>query len=109
MFTVSITTMNNVFKPELIETTVIVLKSSKPFVQMSYQYSGDFSQLTDNEAIDKVLEDFYSDTYKDKIQEAKLTELELALLKQQQSIDTITEDLSTLKVKGGNNANSVKN
>lgn len=89
MFTVSITTLG--------ETTIIVLKSTKPFVQMSYQYDGDFSTLTDDEAISKVLDSFYNDNYKDKIQEAKITELELNQLKQQQTIDALAEDVSALK------------
>lgn len=48
---------------------------------MSYKYEGDFSILTDQEAINKVLEDFYKENYKDKLHEGKLTDLELEVAK----------------------------
>jgi hypothetical protein len=94
MFRVNITTLG--------ETSIIVLKSKAPFVQMSYQYDGDFSDLTDDEAISKVLDSFYNDNYKDKIQESKITELEANQLKQQQVLDALAQDVTELK--GGTTA-----
>lgn len=85
MFEVVKQTISNPFKPEIVDSTTIVLKQSKPFVQMSYKYEGDFSNLSDKEAINKVLEDFYKDNYKEKIQEGKLAELELEVAKLKQS------------------------
>jgi hypothetical protein len=93
-FTVAITNIG--------DSTIIVLKSAKPYSQISYQYDGDFSTLTDDDAISKVLDSFYNDIYKDKIQEGKITELELNQLKQQQDIDDIKKDVT--KLKGGNSA-----
>jgi hypothetical protein len=91
IFTVAITTLG--------DSSIIVLKSAKPYVQMSYQYDGDFSTLTDDDAIAKVLDSFYTEVYKDKIQEGKITELENAQLKQQQDIDDLKKDVT--KLKGG--------
>jgi len=95
MFEVIKQTMSNPFKPEIIDSTTIVLKQSKPFVQMSYKYEGDFSKLTDQEAINKVLEDFYKENYKDKLHEGKLTDLELevARIKEQNKAYEFQSDL----------------
>lgn len=93
MFEVVRTDRNNPFKPEIIDSTVITLKQKEPFVQMTRKYDGDFMNLTDEEAINKVLDDFYSENYNDKIQEGKLTELELDIA---QTKETIEEQLSDL-------------
>ena len=81
MFEVIKQEINNPFKPELIDSTTIILKQTNPFVQMSYKYEGDLTNLSDEEAIEKVLEDFYVEHYKNKIQEGKITELELEMAK----------------------------
>jgi Ran GTPase-activating protein (RanGAP) involved in mRNA processing and transport len=94
MFSVTITTLG--------DSSIIVLKSAKPYVQMSYQYDGDLSALSDEDATSKVLDSFYNEVYKDKVQESKITELELNQLKQQQDIDDIKKDVT--KLKGGNSA-----
>ena len=81
MFEVIKNTINNPFKPELIDSTTIILKQTNPFVQMSYKYEGDLTNLSDEEAIEKVLEDFYVEHYKNKIQKGKITDLELEMAK----------------------------
>lgn len=85
MFDVTIQTFNNPLEPDEIKSTNIILKQTNPFVQMSYKYKGDLTNLSDEEAIDKVLEDFYSEHYSEKIQSNKVTELELELAKQKDS------------------------
>lgn len=96
MFEVTISTLNNVFKPEIMDKTVIVLKQAKPFVQMSYSYDGDFSKISDEEAIRKVMDDFYDSNYKDKIQDGKLLQLELLYLEQKDTISKITAQLKEI-------------
>lgn len=81
MFEVIKQEINNPFKPELIDSTTIILKQTNPFVQMSYKYEGDLTNLSDEEAIEKVLEDFYVEHYKNKIQKGKITDLELEMAK----------------------------
>ena len=81
MFDVTIQTFNNPLEPDEIKSTNIILKQTNPFVQMSYKYEGDLTDLTDEEAIEKVLEDFYVEHYKNKIQEGKIAELELEMAK----------------------------
>lgn len=94
MFTVDKRTIKNPFKPEIIDNTTITLQQDKPFVQMSYKYEGDFSNLTDQEAINKVLEDFYKENYQSKEQDKKLTELELDIAKLKEN-NTFQYDLIT--------------
>jgi len=89
MPTVTITTLG--------DYSIIVFKSAKPYAQISYQYPGDLSTLTDDEAIAKVLDSFYNEFYKDKIQEAKIAEIELTQLRQQETIDALAQDVSQLK------------
>lgn len=93
MFEVIKQEVNNPFKPEIIDSTTIVLKQSKPFVQISYKYEGDLTGLTDDEAINKVLEDFYEEHFNEKIQEGKVTELELAFAKQKENLEQQLNDL----------------
>ena len=94
MFEVDKRTVNNPFKPELVDNTTIVLRQKEPFVQMSYKYDGDFSELTDEKAIEKVLEDFYKENYQNKEQSRKLTELELEIAKLKEN-NTSQYDLIT--------------
>ena len=81
MFDVTIQTFNNPLEPDEIKSTNIILKQTNPFVQMSYKYEGDLTNLSDEEAIEKVLEDFYVEHYKNKIQKGKITDLELEMAK----------------------------
>lgn len=94
MFEVIKNTINNPFKPEIVDSTTIILKQSQPFVQMSYKYDGDLTKLTDKEAIEKVLEDFHAEHYKDKIQEGKITDLELELAKLKKDNEQKLNDIS---------------
>ena len=94
MFNVTIQTFNNPLKPEEINSTNLILRQKEPFVQMSYKYDGDLTNLTDQEAIDKVLEDFYKENYQNKEQSRKLTELELDIAKLKES-NTSQYDLIT--------------
>ena len=55
MFEVIKQEINNPFKPEVIDSTTIILKQRSPFVHMSRNYEGDLTDLTDEEAIEKVL------------------------------------------------------
>jgi RNA processing factor Prp31 len=98
MFEVEIRTVNNPFKPELVESTTIVLRQKEPFVQMSYRYDQDFSQLSDEEAIQKVLDDFYSEHYNNKIQESKLTKLELEISHSKEREKETSEQIQQVKV-----------
>ena len=59
MFNVTTQTFNNPLEPDEIKSTNIILKQTSPFVQMSYKYEGDLTNLSNEEAIEKVLEDFY--------------------------------------------------
>lgn len=85
MFEVVKQPINSPFNPDIVESTTIILRQPKPFVQMSYKYEGDFTKISDEEAIDKVLEDFYSEHYSEKIQSNQITKLELELAKQKDS------------------------
>lgn len=94
MFEVVKQVTNNPFKPEIVDSTTIVLKQSKPFVQMSYKYDGDLTNITDEEAINKVLEDFHTEHYKDKIQESKILELQLAFAQQKENFENKLNEIS---------------
>ena len=94
MFEVIKNTINNPFKPELIDSTTIILKQTNPFVQMSYKYEGDLTNLSDEEAIEKVLEDFYVEHYKNKIQEGKITDLELEMAKLKEENEQKLDEIS---------------
>lgn len=94
MFEVIKQEINNPFKPEIVDSTTIILKQKKPFVQMSYRYDGDLTKLTDEEAINKVLADFHKEHYKDKIQEGKILELELAFAKQKDNFESKLDEIS---------------
>lgn len=93
MFEVTMNTVNNPFKNEIVDSTTIILKQKEPFVQMSYRYEEDLTDLTDDEAISKVLDDFYSEHYNDKIQEGKLAELELDVAKTKETLEEQLSDL----------------
>lgn len=94
MFEVIKQEINNPFKPEVIDSTTIILKQRNPFVQMSRNYDGDLTQLTDEEAIGKVLADFHTEHYKDKIQESKILELELAFAQQKENFENKLNEIS---------------
>ena len=98
MFEVIKNTINNPFKPELIDSTTIILKQTSPFVQMSYKYDGDLTNLSDEEAIEKVLEDFYVEQYKDKIQEGKIAELELEMAKLKEENEQKLNEISNQNI-----------
>lgn len=98
MFEVIKNTINNPFKPELIDSTTIILKQTNPFVQMSYKYDGDLTNLSDEEAIEKVLEDFYVEQYKDKIQEGKIAELELEMAKLKEENEQKLNEISNQNI-----------
>ena len=94
MFEVIKQEINNPFKPEVIDSTTIILKQRSPFVQMSRNYEGDLTNLTDEEAIEKVLTDFHTEQYRDKIQESKMLELELAFAKQKENFENKLNEIS---------------
>ena len=98
MFEVIKQEINNPFKPELIDSTTIILKQTNPFVQMSYKYEGDLTNLSDEEAIEKVLEDFYVEHYKNKIQEGKITELELEMAKLKEENEQKLNEISNQNI-----------
>lgn len=94
MFEVIKQEINNPFKPEVVDSTTIILKQKSPFVQMSRNYDGDLTNLTDEEAIEKVLTDFHAEHYKDKIQEKKILELELAFAQQKENFENKLNEIS---------------
>ena len=98
MFEVIKQEINNPFKPELIDSTTIILKQTNPFVQMSYKYEGDLTNLSDEEAIEKVLEVFYVEHYKNKIQEGKITDLELEMAKLKEENEQKLNDISNQNI-----------
>ncbi len=98
MFEVIKNTINNPFKPELIDSTTIILKQTNPFVQMSYKYEGDLTNLSDEEAIEKVLEGFYVEHYKNKIQEGKITDLELEMAKLKEENEQKLDEISNQNI-----------
>ena len=98
MFEVIKQEINNPFKPEVIDSTTIILKQRSPFVQMSYKYEGDLTNLSDEEAIEKVLEDFYVEHYKNKIQEGKITDLELEMAKLKEENEQKLDEISNQNI-----------
>lgn len=89
------------FKPtdtsKIIQTMLTIQQPSPNFVQMSRTYDGDFMYLTDDKAIDKVLDTFYKESYQDKEISSEMTKLELAIANNKQSIvdteKTVTKSL----------------
>ena len=98
MFDVTIQTFNNPLAPDEIKSTNIILKQTNPFVQMSYKYEGDLTILSDEEAIEKVLEDFYIEHYKNKIQEGKIAELELEMAKLKEENEQKLNEISNQNI-----------
>lgn len=98
MFNVTIQTFNNPLEPDEIKSTNIILKQTSPFVQMSYKYEGDLTNLSDEEAIEKVLEDFYVEHYKNKIQKGKITELELEMAKLKEENEQKLNEISNQNI-----------
>jgi len=94
MFEVVKQVINNPFKPEIVDSTTIILKQRSPFVQMAYRYDEDLSGLSDKEAIDKVLSDFHKEHYKNKIQEGKIIELELDFARQKENFEIKLSEIS---------------
>lgn len=88
-------TINNPYKPEIVDSTTIILKQKSPFVQMSYRYDEDLTNLTDEEAIEKVLADFHSEHYKEKIQEGQILKLELEFAKQKENFEQKLNEISS--------------
>ena len=98
MFDVTIQTFNNPLEPDEIKSTNIILKQTNPFVQMSYKHEGDLTNLSDEEAIEKVLEDFYIEHYKSKIQEGKIAELELEMAKLKEENEQKLNEISNQNI-----------
>lgn len=94
MIEVARSTVNNPFKPEIVDSTTISVRRKKPFFQASYTYDADWTKVSDEDAMQKVLDDLYEDTFKEKIQEKKILELELNFSKQKEMLEERLEGLS---------------